>query len=120
MRITIENIEDIGKLLGAVRLACKGEVRIAAKAFTDVWARFQVFLEQNDMSLQAISPSGNRLMICTAGGAIVGAAIGFFAGALPGALVGALSGGAAGYFTAHITIAIGEAGGGDYVSLTLG
>jgi hypothetical protein len=120
MNITIKSIADIGKLLGAIRLAAKGDVKIATGLLDEALSHLSRLAKENGISIKIVAPSGERLMVFTASGAIAGAAVGYIIGQLPGAVFGAVVGGALGYGAAHATLVMDRPGNGEYITLKLG
>lgn len=119
MTFTIKDAADIGKLIGMIRLAAKGDISIAVELLDEVLARLSRFARENGISIKIVTPTGEHVMVFTACGAIAGAAGGFIVGALPGALFGAVAGAAAGYFAAHATLVMDRPGNGGQVMLSL-
>lgn len=119
MQIKIEDIRDIAKLLGTVRLAAKGDFQIAKELLDQVLSRLARVAKEHRIAIKIVSPSGEGILEFTAYGIIAGAALGYYVGQIPGALIGAVAGGAAGYFAAHMTLVMDRTDGGDHVSIKI-
>lgn len=104
MQFTIEDVRDIAKLLGAIRVMAKGEFSVAKELLDDVLTRLYHAAKERGIAIKIVSPSGEKIIEFTAHGVIVGAMVGFYVGQLPGALIGAVVGGIAGYCAAHTTL----------------
>jgi len=119
MQIKIEDIRDIAKLLGTIRLAAKGDFKIAKDLVDDVLTRLAKVAKERRIAIKIVSPSGERIIEFTAYGIMVGAALGYYIGQVPGAVIGAVAGGVAGYFAAHMTLVMDSPDGGDHFSLKI-
>jgi uncharacterized membrane protein len=120
MQFHIEDAKDIGKLLGIVRLAAKGEFKIAKELLDEVLASLASVARERGIAIRIVSPSGERIIELTAYGIIAGTALGYYVGQLPGAVIGAVAGGLAGYFAAHMTLVMDRPGGSDHISIKIG
>ncbi len=119
MQFNIEDVRDIAKLLGAVRLMAKGEFKIARDLFAEVLTRLDRIAKERGIAIRIVSPSGERIIEFTTYGIIAGAALGYYIGQLPGAVIGAVAGGVAGYFAAHTTLVMDRLGDGDHISIKI-
>ena len=104
MQFNIEDVRDIAKLLGAIRVMARGEFKVTEELLDEVLARLHRAAKERGIAIKIISPSGQRIIEFTAHGIIVGAMMGFYIGQIPGALAGAIIGGVAGYCAAHTTL----------------
>lgn len=104
MQFKIEDVRDIVKLIGAIRVMAKGEFKVAEELFDEVLMRLHRAAKERGIAIKIVSPSGDRIIEFTAYGIIVGAVVGFYVGQLPGALIGAVVGGVSGYCSAHTTL----------------
>ncbi len=104
MLFNIEDVRDIAKLLGAIRLMAKGEFKVTKELLDDVLTRLHHAAKERGIAIKIVSPSGERIVEFTANGVIVGAVVGFYIGQIPGALIGAALGGVTGYCIAHTTL----------------
>jgi hypothetical protein len=119
MQIKIEDVRDIGKLLATIRLAAKGDFRIATELLDQVLARLALVAKEHKIAIKVVSPSGERILEFTTCGVIAGAALGFYVGQIPGALIGGVAGGVVGYFAAHMTVVMDHPKGDDHFSITI-
>ena len=115
MKFKIDDVRDIAKLIGALRLMSKGEFKVSKEMLEEVLARLHRFAIERGITIKIISPSGERIIEFTAKGIIVGAALGFYLGQLPGALIGAVIGGVAGYCASHMILVMENTNGADHV-----
>ena len=104
MQFNIEDVSDIAKLIGAIRVMAKGEFKVAKELLDEVLMRLHRAAKERGIAIKIVSPSGERIVEFTAHGVIVGAVVGFYVGQLPGALIGAAVGAVAGYCAAHTTL----------------
>jgi hypothetical protein len=119
MQIKIDDVRDIAKLLGTIRLAAKGDFQIARELLDEVLARLAQVAKEHGIAIKIVSPSNERILELTGCGIIAGAALGFYVGQLPGAVVGAVAGGVTGYFVSHMTIVMDRRDDGNFVSLNI-
>jgi hypothetical protein len=119
MKIKIEDIRDIAKLLGTIRLAAKGDFEIAKDLLDEVLTRLAHVAKERGIAIRIVSPSGERIVEFTVSGTMAGAALGYYVGQLPGALIGAVAGGVAGYFVAHTTLVMDHSDGDDHVLIQI-
>lgn len=119
MQIKIDDVRDIAKLLGTIRLAAKGDFKIARDLLDEVLTRLARVAKEHRIAIKIISPSNERILELTGCGIIAGATLGYYFGQLPGAVVGAVAGGVSGYFVSHMTIVMDRRDGGNFVSLNI-
>ena len=115
MKFNIEDVRDIAKLLGAIRVMARGEFKVSKDLLDEVLARLCRVAKERGITIKIVSPSGERIVEFTAYGIIVGAVMGFYFGQLPGAFIGAVVGGVAGYCTAHTTLIMDHSDDADHV-----
>lgn len=106
MQIEIQDIRDIAKLIGTIRLAAKGDFKIAAELLDEVLVRVARIAKERGIAIRIVAASGERIIEFTGYGIIAGAALGYYIGQFPGAVLGAVAGGVAGYVAAHMTLVI--------------
>ena len=119
MQFNIEDVRDIAKLLGAIRLMAKGKFKVTKELLDDVLTRLHRAAKERGIAIKIVSPFGERIVEFTAHGVIVGAVLGFYVGQLPGALIGAVVGGVAGYCTAHTTLVMDRPDDTDHVIIQI-
>lgn len=119
MKINIDDVNDIGKLIGAIRVMAKGEFKVGKELLDDVLTRLSRVAKERGIAIKIISPSGERIVEFTVGGVIVGAALGFYIGQLPGSLIGAALGGVTGFCAAHMTLVMDTPSNTDHVIITI-
>jgi|RifCSPlowO2_12_1023861.scaffolds.fasta_scaffold200398_1 uncharacterized membrane protein len=110
MVIKIEDVMDVAKLIGALRLMVKGEYVVSKDVIATVINRLQQFAKENGVSIKVQSPSGNRILEITATGAVIGAMVGFYFAGVPGACVGAAIGAGLGFSAASFTLVMSPQG----------
>jgi hypothetical protein len=115
MQFNIEDVRDIGKLLGVLRSMARGEFKVAKEVFDETLMRLHHAVKERGIDIIIISPSGERIIEFTARGIIVGAIAGFYVGQIPGALIGAVVGGFTGYCAAHMTLVMDLSDDADHV-----
>ena len=84
MLFNIEDVRDIAKLLGAIRLMAKGEFKVEKELLDNVLTRLHHAAKERGIAIKIVSPSGERIVEFTANGVIVGAVVGFYIGQIPG------------------------------------
>jgi hypothetical protein len=119
MNFKIDDVRDISKMLGILRMMGKGEFKIAAELLDETIARVHRFAKEHGMSIQIISPTGERIIEFTAAGILLGAAAGFYLGNIPGALLGAAVGGIAGRLASHVTLVMDRHGANDWALIKI-
>lgn len=119
MMLNIDDVRDISKLFGMIRLVVTGEYKVARELLDELLPRLQRYAKQHRISIEIISPTGERLIAFTAGGILLGALFGFYFGQLPGALAGVVIGGIAGFCGAHTTLVMNDRLEGDFISFTI-
>jgi hypothetical protein len=115
MAFKIDDVADIAKLIGALKLMVSGEFKISKDVLKDVVVRLHRFAKENGVAIKIIDPSGERVIEITAAGIAMGSIIGLYSAGIPGALVGAVIGGIAGFAIAHITLTMSSIDGDDHV-----
>ncbi|WP_167242576.1 glycine zipper domain-containing protein [Burkholderia sp. Cy-637] len=115
MQFNIEDVRDIAKLLGAIRVMAKGKFKVSKELLDEVLTRLHSIAKERGIAIKIVSPSGERIIEFTAHGVIVGAMVGFYVGQLPGALIGAVVGGFAGYCAAHTRLVMDRPDDSDHV-----
>lgn len=104
MDIKIESGNDISKLLAFIRAAAGGKFAIDPTLMSEVIEALRQFAKANNLRVEIVSPSDERMAIFTGGGVMAGAGLGFMLAKFPGAIVGAMVGGAMGYSLAHVRV----------------
>jgi hypothetical protein len=115
MAFKIDDVADIAKLIGALKLMVSGEFKISKDVLKDVVVRLHRFAKENGVTIKIIDPSGERVLEITAAGIAMGSIIGLYFAGIPGALVGAAIGGIAGFSIAHITLTMSSIDDDDHV-----
>jgi hypothetical protein len=119
MKFSIEDVSDIAKLLGAIRVMARGEFKVSKELIDEVLTRLYHVAKERGIAIKIVSPSGERIIEFTAHGVIIGAMVGFYVGQLPGALIGAVMGGVAGFCAAHVTLVMDRTDDTDHVTIQI-
>lgn len=115
MTFKIDDVADIGKVIGCLKLAVSGDFKISKEILKDVLDQIQSFATKNGVSIKIISPSDGRELVFTGSGIVLGSLVGLSIAGLPGAVGGAIVGGVLGYAAAHITITMSTLNDGNHV-----
>lgn len=104
MNFKITNESEIGKLLAYLRVVSKGKFDVDPILVQQVMEALKQFARANNMQVEIVTPSDERVAMFTGSGVMAGAALGFVLAEIPGAIVGAVVGGAVGFSLAHVKI----------------
>lgn len=104
MIFKIDDVADITKLIGALKLMVKGEFVVSKELLDQVINKLRQFAREKGVTIKVISPSGERILIVTSIGAVLGSLVGLYFGGAPGAFLGAVVGGGVGFSLTHITL----------------
>lgn len=115
MLIQISGHERVKTLLAFIRARSKGQFKVGAEILGYVLETLQELSANDRITIELVSPSGERLAIYSAGGATIGAAVGYCIGAFPGALTGAAIGWGAGAVLASFKISVESTQNGDAI-----
>ncbi|WP_164962570.1 hypothetical protein [Rubrivivax sp. JA1026] len=97
---------DIQRLLAYLRAGAEAVFTVTEDLRPLVMDRLKELASDHRVSVCSITPSGERLVICTGGGLLVGAGAGAWLAGFPGAIVGAFAGLFSGYACAHMSVTI--------------
>jgi hypothetical protein len=104
MSFSINSANEISKLLAFIRVAARGEFRMQKELMGEALLRLQKIAREQDIHIEVVSPSGERIVEFTTYGVMIGSAIGYWLANVPGAIIGAAVGGMIGRTAAHLTI----------------
>jgi len=104
MSINISTAAEIVKLLAFIRASAKATFDINPELVAECIQEVARFAAETGVTIDVVTPTGEKIVTCTGAGVLVGAAAGLLLAGLPGACLGAVVGGVAGYAAAHITI----------------
>lgn len=113
MAIQLNNQMDIGKFFAFVRVASKATFELNPDLMKYLFEMARSFSETHNISIEFVSPSNERLVAFSSGGAAIGALTGYLLASLPGAAIGAVVGAAGGVALAHVKVSIEERQPGD-------
>lgn len=115
--IRISKVTDISKLFAFIKVNANGKFVVQKEVLEELFRQAEDFARNHNVSLELISPSGERVAVFTATGAVLGAGLGFYVAGIPGVLIGGAVGAIAGYACAHVTIVIEPSPDGDLIHL---
>lgn len=115
MRIDINTLLDVPKLLAFLRGRSPSEFRIPRELMEEVLRQVKGFAKRHRIKCEIVAPQEHRVHAFTAGGILLGAVAGFTKGGAVGAAVGAAFGAVAGYYCAHLVLHITPREDGDFV-----
>lgn len=104
--ININSVKDFSKLKAFLNVKSKGDFEFPYELAEEIIKYLAQFAKDNNISLELVDPSDERIVAFTAGGAMAGAAIGALIAQFPGAIIGSVVGGVIGYHAAHYKIRI--------------
>lgn len=104
MNFKITNENEIGKLLAYLRVVARGKFEVDPVLVQQVMEALKAFAKANNMSVEIVTPSDERVAVFTGSGVMAGAALGFVLAEIPGAILGAVVGGVMGFSLAHVKI----------------
>lgn len=102
----IARAADINKLLAYLRAGARTAFTVNEELRELVIERLKEFARSHRISIHYITPSKERVVICSAAGTMVGAGAGTAFAGIPGALIGAGLGLALGYACAHMSVSV--------------
>lgn len=104
MAMQIQNAGDISKIFAFLRVLAKGDFSVKPELVDEIIKALIIYAKARNISVNIVSPSGEKIATCAAYGAVAGAAAGYLLAAVPGALAGAVIGAGLGCCAAHLTI----------------
>lgn len=104
MHIKINTQNEISKLMAYIRAVAKGKFEVDPALIRLIMEELRQFAKANNLSIEIVSPSDERVAVFTGSGVMAGAALGFVLAEIPGAVVGAVVGGVLGFSLAHVKI----------------
>jgi hypothetical protein len=106
MTIQINNTDDISKLMAFIRVCSKGKFSVPQELVEEILKQLYRYAQEKNISVDVVTPSGEKIATFTVFGAVAGAAVGYLMAAAPGALAGAVIGAGIGLCVAHLRIQI--------------
>jgi hypothetical protein len=104
--LLISRAADINKLLAFLRAGAKAVFTVKEELRGLVLERLKEFARDHRISVYRITPSNERVVICSAGGFLAGTGAGAVMAGIPGALLGAGFGLVLGYACAHMNVSV--------------